>query len=117
MVDGFNGLLTATVFLPAAGALVLLLLVRGDKNVRNFAVLIVLADLVLSLLVFGFFDRADGADRFQFVDQITCSRLGARGRFVTGKMHCHEIITKLKTFCRLIVLSSPSTGTEGSATC
>ena len=27
MIDGFNGLLTATVFLPAVGALVLLLLV------------------------------------------------------------------------------------------
>ena len=53
MVEGYNGLLTATVFLPAVGALVLLLLVRGDKNVRNFAVLVAVADMVLSLLVFG----------------------------------------------------------------
>ncbi len=57
MVEGYNGLLTATVFLPAVGALVLLLVVKGDRNVRAFAVLIALADLVLSLLVFGFFDR------------------------------------------------------------
>ena len=71
MVEGYNGLLTATVFLPAVGALVLLLLVRGDKNVRNFAVLVALADMVLSLIVFGYFDRGDGADRFQFVDKIT----------------------------------------------
>ena len=71
MVEGYNGLLTATVFLPAVGALVLLLLVRGDRNVRNFAVLIFLADLVLSMLVFGYFDRSEGADRFQFVDKIT----------------------------------------------
>jgi len=71
MVEGYNGLLTATVFLPAVGALVLLLVVKGDRNVRNFAVLIALADLVLSLLVFGFFDRSAGADRFQFVDRIT----------------------------------------------
>ena len=71
MVEGYNGLLTATVFLPAVGALVLLFVVKGDRNVRNFAVLIFLADLVLSMLVFGFFDRGADADRFQFVDRIT----------------------------------------------
>ena len=71
MVEGYNGLLTATVFLPAVGAVGLLLLVKGDKNVRNFAALIALADMVLSLIVFGYFDRGDGADRFQFVDRIT----------------------------------------------
>lgn len=71
MVEGYDGLLTATVFLPAVGALLLLLVVRGDRNVRAFAVLIALADLVLSLLVFGFFDRGEGADRFQFVDRFT----------------------------------------------
>ncbi len=71
MVEGYNGLLTATVFLPAVGALILLLLVKGNKNVRNFAVFIALADLVLSLIVFSFFDRSEGADRFQFVDKIT----------------------------------------------
>ena len=71
MVEGYNGLLTATVFLPAGGALILLLLVKGNKNVRNFAVFIALADLVLSLIVFSFFDRSEGADRFQFVDKIT----------------------------------------------
>ena len=71
MLEGYNGLLTATVFLPAVGALILLLLVKGNKNVRNFAVFIALADLVLSLIVFSFFDRSEGADRFQFVDKIT----------------------------------------------
>ena len=49
MVEGYNGLLTATVFLPAVGAVGLLLLVKGDKNVRNFAALIALADMVLSV--------------------------------------------------------------------
>ena len=63
MVSGFSGLLTATVFLPAAGAVVILVLVRGNRNVRVFAVLVALADLVLSLLVFSFFDRAEGAQR------------------------------------------------------
>ncbi len=64
----FNGLLTATVFLPAAGAAVLLL-VRGDRNIRGVAVLVALADLVLSLFVFALFDRGADAERFQFVDQ------------------------------------------------
>ena len=64
----FNGLLTATVFLPVTGAAVLLL-VRGDRNIRSVAVLVALADLVLSLLVFAFFDRGANAERFQFVDQ------------------------------------------------
>ena len=68
MVDGYNGLLTAIVFLPAVGAVVLLLL-RGNRVIRGFAVLIALAELVLSLLVFGLFDSGEGADRFQFVDQ------------------------------------------------
>ena len=68
-MEGFSGLLTAAVFLPAAGALVLLLLVRGDRNIRGFAVAVALADLVLSLLVFSFFDRSEGAERFQMIDQ------------------------------------------------
>jgi len=66
---GFSGLLTATVFLPAAGALAILLLVRGDRNIRWFAVAIAVTDLVLSLLVLTLFDRADGANRFQFIDR------------------------------------------------
>ena len=69
MTSGFSGLLTATVFLPAAGALVILLLVRGDRNIRNLAVAVAVADLVLSLLVFGLFDRIDGSPRFQFIDK------------------------------------------------
>ena len=69
MVTGFNGLLTATVFLPALGALLILLLVRGERNVRGVAALVGLADLALSILVFVLFDRGDTADRFQLVDR------------------------------------------------
>ncbi|PKB65509.1 MAG: hypothetical protein BZY80_00010 [SAR202 cluster bacterium Io17-Chloro-G2] len=73
MLSGFPGLLTATVFLPAAGALAILLLVRGDRNIRVFAVLVAVADLALSLLVFIGFDRAAavavGGERFQLIDQ------------------------------------------------
>lgn len=62
-------MLTATVFLPAAGALVILLLIRGDRNIRWFAALIGVADLALSALVFIGFNRADDAARFQFIDR------------------------------------------------
>ncbi len=71
MISGFSGLLTATVFLPAVGALLILLLVRGDRNIRSFAVLVGVTDLVLSLLVFVLFDRSGGASRFQFIDRFT----------------------------------------------
>ena len=64
----FNGLLTATVFLPAAGA-VLLLLLRGNKVIRGAAVAIAVVDLVLALLVFALFERGQDAARFQFIDQ------------------------------------------------
>lgn len=68
MVSEFNGLLTATVFLPAVGA-VLLLLLRGDRVIRGAAVAIAVADLVLALLVFVLFERGEDAARFQFLDQ------------------------------------------------
>ena len=71
MFEGFSGLLTATVFLPAAGAVAILLLVRGERNIRYFAVLVALADLVLALLVFSLFDQGDGADRFQLIDKFS----------------------------------------------
>ena len=70
-VSGFSGLMTATVFVPAAGAVTILLLVRGDRNIRLFAVAVALADLVLSLVVFGLFDQSEGADRFQMVDKFS----------------------------------------------
>ena len=67
----FVYLLTVTVFLPLAGALIIFALIRGDRNVRAFALLIALAELALSLIVFSFFDRSEGADRFQFVERFT----------------------------------------------
>ena len=70
-MTGFSGLLTATVFLPTAGALAILALVRGDRQVRLVAVLVGVADLVLSLVVFLGFERGEGAARFQFIDRFT----------------------------------------------
>ena len=69
MVSGYSGLLTATVFLPVAGAMVIFLLVRGDRNIRFFAVLVALADLILALVVFSFFEQGDDAQRFQLIDR------------------------------------------------
>ena len=64
----FNGLLTATVFLPLAGAIVIAALLRGSGKVRVFATLVLLADLVLSGLVLSLYDRG-GAERFQMIDR------------------------------------------------
>jgi len=69
VITGFSGLLTATVFLPAAGAVIILLLLRGDRNIRWFAALIGVADLALAVLAFLGFDRTDGAARFQLLDR------------------------------------------------
>lgn len=63
--------MTATVFVPAAGAVAILLIIKGDRNIRLFAVAVALADLVLSLVVFGLFDLSEGADRFQMVDKFS----------------------------------------------
>ena len=65
----FEGLLTATVFLPLAGALVIVGLIRGDQRVRVFAVGVALADLALAVAVFSLFDHGAGAERFQLVDK------------------------------------------------
>ena len=67
--SGFTGLLTATVFLPLAGALVVALLVRGDRNIRLFSAAVVLAELALTIAVFAQYETGKGADRFQLVDR------------------------------------------------
>jgi NADH-quinone oxidoreductase subunit M len=64
----FSGLLTATVFLPLAGAVLIALVVRGDRYVRYFAGAIALADLVLSIVVFARFDL--GRSGPQLVDRV-----------------------------------------------
>ena len=65
----FNGLLTATVFLPAAAALILALgLLRGDRNIRIFAAVVAAADLILAVAVFALFRQ--GGPRFQLIDRL-----------------------------------------------
>ena len=68
MPTGFNGLLTATVFLPAVAALLLALgILRNDRAIRWYAGVVALVDLVLSVAVFVLFQP--GGDRFQLVDR------------------------------------------------
>ncbi len=64
----FSGWLTATVFLPMAGAALLALFIRGDRRVRYFAGAIALADLALSILVFVRYDLDKGG--LQLVDRV-----------------------------------------------
>lgn len=51
----FSGWLTATVFLPAAAALVIALFLRRDQTVRWFAIGVTVVDLVLSIIVFSIY--------------------------------------------------------------
>ncbi len=69
MVTGFTGLLTVTVFRPAAGALALLRRASSDRVARLLACAVGVADLALSLVVFFGFQRGEGAARFQWVDR------------------------------------------------
>ena len=70
MANEFNGLLTATVFLPAVAALLLAVgILRGDRAIRWFAALVTAVDLALSVVVFALFER--GGERFQLIDRFT----------------------------------------------
>ena len=65
----FSGWLTAVVFLPLAGAIVIALLVRGDRNIRVFAAVVALAEFALSIVVFARYDLQSD-ERFQLVDKV-----------------------------------------------
>ena len=67
--SGFTGLLTATVFLPLAGAIVIALLLRKDRTIRIFSAAVVVAEMVLSAAVFARY-RIGAEDRFQLVDRL-----------------------------------------------
>ena len=63
----FSGWLTAAVFLPMVGALLIATVVRGDRNVRYVAGAVSLAELALSIVIFIKFDLSNSA--FQLVDK------------------------------------------------
>jgi NADH-quinone oxidoreductase subunit M len=60
-------LLTATVFLPLAGALVIVATLRG-RQARLFAVAVAIADFILAALVFGLYDHGANAPDFQLAN-------------------------------------------------
>ena len=63
----FSGWLTAAVFLPMVGALLIATVVRGDRNVRYVAGAVSLAELALSIVIFIKFDLSNSA--LQLVDK------------------------------------------------
>lgn len=65
----FSGLLTATVFLPAAAAIVIALTLRNRQAVRWSSIGATVITLGLSIIVFVAYDRDQGG--VQFVDQIS----------------------------------------------
>ena len=67
MNSEFTGLLTAVVFLPLAVAVVIAILVRGDRLVRVVAGAAALAELALSAVVFFQYDSEQGG--VQLVDR------------------------------------------------
>ena len=67
-MNTFDGMLTAVVFLPLLGAVAIVFLARGDRNVRLAASAIALVDFVLAIIVFARFDP-NSALRFQLIDR------------------------------------------------
>ena len=66
----FNGLLTTTVFLPIAGAMVVALFLKGATTIRLFSAFIGLIELVLTIVVFFSYDTSHSAPQFQFIDKL-----------------------------------------------
>ena len=64
----FGGVLTATVFLPAAAALVIALLLRHRDHIRAASLLVVVVDLILAVYVMVRYDLAEGG--YQLIDQL-----------------------------------------------
>ena len=64
-------MLTATVFLPLAGAILIAVLGRGDRKVKIFAASIAVADLALAIVVFSLYDTRPGAEAVQLVDRVS----------------------------------------------
>ena len=66
--SGFSGLLTAIVFLPLVGAILIALVLRSDRSVRLAAGAVSLAELVLAIVVFALYKSDVGG--IQLVDKI-----------------------------------------------
>ena len=66
---GITGWLTAIVFLPMVGALLIVLICRDKKHVRLFAAAIAFIELFLAIAVFSMY-QTDSESRYQLVDLV-----------------------------------------------
>ena len=66
----FSGWLTATVFLPLVGGIVIALFMNRDGDIRRFAGAVAVSELALTIIVFSMYDSRPGADQFQLIDKI-----------------------------------------------
>lgn len=64
----FTGLLTAVVFVPIFGAIILAILIKGNRNIRLFAAIVAIADLSLAILAFLCY-KTSGQTGFGLIDQ------------------------------------------------
>ncbi|MBI2867580.1 MAG: NADH-quinone oxidoreductase subunit M [Chloroflexi bacterium] len=97
------GLLTAIVFLPAAGAALLALFFRDPQKVRIWAALVTLATLVLTVVMYVSFNR-DSAD-FQFAERLNwLSEFNVQYLLgVDGLSAPLVLLTGLLGFCSVLV--------------
>lgn len=71
----FNGLLTAIVFIPILGAIVVALLPAGrDRLIKGASLVITAIPLILSIVLYAAFDRTNSG--VQFVDRVPWIRIG-----------------------------------------
>ncbi len=105
-MSAFPGLLSLTVFLPAAGAALIVIALRSDNLARRGAFLVGLADLLLSVFVFVSFQPGAEADRFQLVERfywISADSFNASYFLgVDGLSAPMVLLTGLLGFCAII---------------
>ena len=65
----FQGWLTAVVFLPAAGAVLIALLPLQDRKIKYAAASVAVAELALTIVIFTLYERSQAG--FQLVDRFT----------------------------------------------
>ena len=67
----FDGLLTTTVFLPLASAVLMALLLKSAVVIRRFSLLIGFIQLILTIVVFTSYDSSLDAPQFQLIDKLS----------------------------------------------
>ena len=103
-MPSFGGALTTTVFLPAVAALAIALLLRHRDHIRAFALLVVIADLVLAIYVMVRYDIAKGGYQLvDFIDWIPGDTLNASYHLgVDGLSAPLVLLTALIGLCAIL---------------